>query len=280
MTKKTDRPVLVVTALPEEGYPVRDRMPDALRWSPGARRGGEVPVSERMECWRGTLRGEMVIVAVTGDGETHARRAMEVLISEVRPTLLVVLGVSGGLDPDLEPLDLIVTHVVAREDGRVFAADPEEVERLTEAVGGASGALLTADTLACTASEKRALFERVGTLGISTKGAMVDMETAVFVELSEKAGVPWWVMRVVSDGADDELPGFLRNCYDAEGGVDRKRVAREAMLNPSAVPVLLRLAHRVKRAGSALADALEAGLDGRPDGGPARAAGQAAGSSA
>jgi len=251
-------PALVLTALPEEAHPLRERLVELRRWEPVTS-----PELVGVEGWTGSLGGRETIVAVTGDGMWNAERRADAVIARAAPSVVIVAGVAGGLSAELDALDCVVAESVARESGQVFRADEDTVARATASAGAQAGTVLTAERLACSVADKRSLLERIAELGLAVHPALVDMESAAIVGVAEARAVPWTVIRVVSDAAGDELPAFLRDCYDPSGGVDRKLVARQAMLSPGSVPVLLKLANRVKQGSQRLAETLERVLAAR-----------------
>ena len=73
-------------------------------------------------------------------------------------------------------------------------------------------------------------------------------------ETARSRGLPWSVLRVVGDAWDEDLPPFLIRAQRRDGSVARGRVAFGAVVVPSRIPVLVRLASRVRRASERLAD--------------------------
>ena len=85
------------------------------------------------------------------------------------------------------------------------------------------------------------------------------MESASWARACASAGVPYVILRAISDTADEDLPGYLAACMDAEGSIRRSAVARGAVFHPGAIPALLRMRRRVAECGRALGEAV-AGL--------------------
>ena len=85
----------------------------------------------------------------------------------------------------------------------------------------------------------------------------VDMESAAWARAAADRRVPYAILRVVTDGADEELPEYLPRCMDAEGGIHRGKVVLAALANPSSIRALLSLRARVREASSRLAAFVE-----------------------
>src|SRR5262249_43924397 len=85
----------------------------------------------------------------------------------------------------------------------------------------------------------------------------VDMESAAWGREAAGRGVPYAILRVVSDGADDELPEYLTRCMDREGGISRGRVALAALAHPAPIPTLWSMRGRVREASARLAAFVE-----------------------
>ena len=82
--------------------------------------------------------------------------------------------------------------------------------------GARSGTLVTVDRPLVAAAEKAAWAARIG-----DGSAAVDMESAAWARAAAARGIPYIVVRAVSDAADEELPGYLSRCMDADGGIRR-----------------------------------------------------------
>jgi adenosylhomocysteine nucleosidase len=236
--------VAIVAAMPEEVAPLRARMGATVR----SQRGGLV-------IERGEIAGRPVALGVTGDGARNARSGAEALLAGSGARALLVLGVSGALSPELATADLIVASRVTEEDGRALDADPAQVAEAARATGGRQAVVMSARKIADTADEKRRLAARAGA-GL----AVCDLESASYVAAAGTAGIPWMVLRAISDTAGETLPPLLNRSMDAGGAVSRGRVLRGLISDPGALPLLLTLRRRVGQCAEVLARAAEATL--------------------
>jgi nucleoside phosphorylase len=196
------------------------------------------------------VAGRDVALAVTGDGARNARVGAAALIGRGGVDRLVVVGIAGAASEDLHPGALVVAEEVAAEAGASWRADPTSVEVAISRLGARASRVISARDIADTPTAKRRLAG-------GRAAVAVDLESATFVEAAVGAGVPWTVLRVISDGVDEALPPLLNRARDGGGAVRRGAVALGLLGQPAALPVLMRMRGRLRDAGGALADAVE-----------------------
>ena len=147
---------------------------------------------------------------------------------------IINTGFCGALDPTLRVGDIVVSGDAAVASGAPFVR----------------GEIFSADRVAVTAAEKRALRNRTGAVA-------VDMETAAVKRKAAEWGVPFICIRAVSDTAVDDLPLDFNRFRNADGNFSRTRIALAAMARPfSAMPGLLELDRNCRRASQSLGDFL------------------------
>jgi adenosylhomocysteine nucleosidase len=236
--------IAIVAAMPEELAPLRARLTSSTSRQRGA-----------LVLEHGRLAGQVVALAATGDGASNARTGVNVLVATYDPEALLVLGVSGALSPELATADLLVASRVIDEDGTARVADAARVTAAARATGGRAAVVMSARRIADSVAEKRRLAQQAGG-GL----AVVDLESASYVAAAEGFGIPWIVLRAVSDTAGEALPALLNRSLDAGGAVNRGRVLRGLLGDPGALPQLLTLRKRVAECALVLAHAAEATL--------------------
>jgi adenosylhomocysteine nucleosidase len=187
-----------------------------------------------------------------GEGAQRAARGLDRLLASCDAELVIGAGVAAGLSLDLARGDVVVAREVRDEAGPVPPPDPRWTERALAL--GAKGAVLVASRGILATRGAKA--EALAAVGAGTTTA-ADMESAAWARTAARRGVPYIILRAISDTADEELPLWLGSCLDAEGGLRRARVIGRAMVRPAAVLVLLRLHYGVRRGVQRLADFLE-----------------------
>jgi adenosylhomocysteine nucleosidase len=221
----------------------------------GGRAAPEVLILAAMPEELGPLRARLradprVALAVTGDGERNALAGAARAIAETGARSLLAVGVAGALSAELRAGDLLVARRVARERGGVHEADPRLVEAAARAARAWTGVVVSAARLADSAAEKRRLLHATGADG----AAVADLESAAYAAAAEAAGIPWLVLRAVSDTADEALPALLNRCLDDGGAVRRARVLGALLTEPWTAPRLLQLRRRVHACAESLAE--------------------------
>lgn len=165
---------------------------------------------------------------------------------------LVSLGTAGALSPQLEPGDLLLPRrVVCRSAG--FAVEQPWHEGVTAALDPLevpihTGDLWCNDTVVNSVTMKRTLYEETAALA-------VDMESSILARLAEQRGLPFLVLRVVADGADQVVPGCATRAVDPAGNLDITGLLRELARHPAELAALIRMARGFGRAARTLRDA-------------------------
>ena len=176
-------------------------------------------------------------------------------------------GVAGALSPALRVGDVALAATV-RDAGRTLHADAAWTARLAARTGARLLTVAGVDAVAATPQAKAALRAQSG-------AALVDMESHLAARAAAAHGLPFAVLRVVSDRAEHGLPPAALAGMGADGGVDAGAVLAALTRHPGQLPALVRTGLDAGRAFRALAAARHAaGADlGPPDApAPARAA--------
>ncbi|MCC7236747.1 MAG: hypothetical protein IT163_15650 [Bryobacterales bacterium] len=177
------------------------------------------------EGWCG---GTRFLLAANGAGARLALRAAEEALAHARPSLIVSTGYCGALAPHLRIGDIVVCRQA----------------------GGEPGEILGVDHVVTTAGDKRKAFAR-------TRAAAVDMESHALAQLAAGHGIPFRIIRAVSDEAGEDLGLDLNLARDGEGRIRAATVIRLALLHPfSGLPALKRLASNASCASDRLGDFL------------------------
>jgi nucleoside phosphorylase len=213
-------------------------------------RGDRAPGDRALATWSGRCGDHRVVAAVAGVGPTHAAGVAERALAALAPDHLVVVGVAGGLAPDLGVGDLVVPAVVrdldhgtAHRAHRFGDLDPAG-ELIT------SGVLHGWDVLEAEA--------RAGVLA-------VDMETSAIAAACERAGVPWTAIRGLSDVVrDGTVDASTLELVREDGATSLAGVARHLARHPGRVGRLAAMGRDSARATGAVAERLARALGPGP----------------
>ncbi len=230
-------PVAVLCAIPQEFAFLADNLT-----------GTEITERAGMVFHAGRLDGHPVVLARAGMGKVNAAIAATLLIERFDCRVLLFSGIAGGLDPELAIGDVVIAdHVVQHdagytaEDGFVVyqaghqpffnphdelghAADGELIARVRAALeelslaplsaGGGErpprlhyGRILTGDQFVNSETLRERLFRELG-------GAAVEMEGAAMAQVCVAFGVPWLVVRALSDLAGSQSHFDFRQFVD------------------------------------------------------------------
>ncbi len=232
-------PIAVVSALPEEIGPLARRLA-----------GGRPGRRDRVRVRAG---GREAVLAVTGDGGRAARDGAEALLERVRPEMIIGIGVAGGLSPDLAVAGMVAAREVAVVGRPALPADAAWLGRVLAGGRAVAGRLVSVDRVVATADAKRRLWRQLG----RPPCLAVDLESAAWAAAAAGRGVPWLVVRAISDAADEDLPLPLDRLGRPDGGVSRRRVAAYLALRPGRLPAALALRRRVGELAAQLAALVE-----------------------
>jgi adenosylhomocysteine nucleosidase len=185
--------------------------------------------------------GVAVRVAV-GMGATAAARAASALADQGCRGL-VSFGFAGALAPQVDVGTLIVPEAVVGRDGQGWPTDAAWRQRLLAVAGGAAvtGRLLGDDRVAATRHERTALATATGAIAIDT-------ESHAIGRVAARRGLPFLVVRAISDRVDDPLPPWLTACVSPAGEVLGAALARALLRDPRRLAPLWPLALGSRRA--------------------------------
>jgi len=197
----------------------------------------------------GTAGSWGVAALVTGMGPALAREATRKALATGPFDHVMVIGIAGGLDPDLPVGSLMVPgRVQLYPEGPEFHAHP-----IPPRV--ADGSLMTTD----------GLFDDDDVWGpILERGfGAVDMEAAGVAEVCEEAGIDWSIYRGISDRPDEHIVDqAVFSLSKPDGSGDPVAVAKYLARDPRRAKALAHLNRCMQQAAGLAADAAYADLLG------------------
>ncbi len=232
----------VIAAMPEEVAMLERRLDAPYR----------IPSPPCARALSGMLFGRRTAVLVSGEGELAARTAVRALLNRFDVRRVVIIGLAGAITSDLRSGALVLAKRVVAKNGGVLFPSADLYARARAELDAVEVTAVETDVL-LDASAKVGLRDRLPR-GIS---AVADMESAAQARLVSRAGIPWLVIRAISDEAHESLPPYLARCRRVDGSFDRLSIVRGALFRPQVWPTLWRLRGRVRACARCLADAVE-----------------------
>ena len=173
----------------------------------------------RMEFFEGTLSGLDVVVVQCGVGKVHAAMCAQTLCDRFAVTHLVNTGIAGSLDAALDIGDVVVSRDAMHHDFdcnhfgypmckvpgldvTAFPADEEMIAQAYEASEALKpghtklGRVATGDQFVATQELKDQIIAR-------TQANCTEMEGAAIAQAAYVNGVPFVILRAISDKADN-----------------------------------------------------------------------------
>ncbi len=164
---------------------------------------------------------------------------------------VISFGLCGALDPALQPGDLVIGTGVGL-GGRRLAADVDWLTRLTRAFPHAAlGAVAGSNVIVGSAAAKAELRAATGAIA-------ADMESHAVAAAARDFGVPFAILRAVSDGAAETLPLSAQAGFRPDGSTDIAAVMRGLIARPAELPALIRTARNAAKGFAALRRAVAA----------------------
>ncbi|HWF68474.1 MAG TPA: hypothetical protein VG187_02695 [Mycobacterium sp.] len=204
--------IAFVCAMPMELRPLRRRL--------GLRKTGSG--------YAGQIGDRPVTAVITGIGTALAHAATVRLLDTVDVEWVIVVGIAGAIENQTPIGTLVLPEVV------VSAADGSEYRPTPLRIGNAYGKLCTTDEL---------LLDPALHADLRAQGVVaLDMETAAVAKVCDERGVPWSVVRAISDRAGDgSVDADIVGLSHPNGRPNLSAVARYLVKHPGALPRLGRL---------------------------------------
>ena len=166
---------------------------------------------------------------------------------------IISFGMAGGIDPALAPGDVVIGTGLT--GAFPCGCDRAWVLALQAMMPRARLGLVHADGRLFSAAGQKA--------GQGASGAIaVDMESHIAGAIAAEFGLPFAVLRCISDGAEAGLPPAIAVSMKPDGGVAYGAVIGSLLRQPGQVPAMIRTVSRFARAFAQFGTALRQ-VDGR-----------------
>ena len=198
---------------------------------------------------RGRLAGNEVILAESGIGKANAA-AVAQLLALAAPRALIFTGVAGAVDPSLGTGDIVVAVDALQHDVDVTALGYErgripgepltwdssadlvkiavEAAALAAAEGTQFEGVKVVTGRVASGDQFIASAERTAQLREAFGATCVEMEGAAVAQVCTRAGVPFVIIRSISDSADGDARMSFREFTELAAG--RAKLLVRAML--------------------------------------------------
>lgn len=188
-----------------------------------------IETSHRTEFVTGELAGHDVVVCQCGIGKVNSALRAQTLIEEFSPELVINTGVAGGADRSMRVLDLLIADAVAYHDvwcgpGTEYGAaagldvymkpDIRVPVLCKEHIDNPKlkyGLICSGDKFISQSSEVEEIKSHF------PEALAVDMESASIAQVCVMNGVPFNILRVISDtpGAEENISQYENFWVDA-----------------------------------------------------------------
>jgi adenosylhomocysteine nucleosidase len=182
---------------------------------------------------RGAGSSAAPMVSCGAGPEAAARAARELVAGGCFG--LISFGFAGALSPELAAGTLIIPETVLTLGGERFETHESWRQRVLAAAPTAlTASIVGVDAVAASQAAKAALNSRITAVAVDTESHAVGRVAA-------GAGLPFLVVRAVSDRAGDAVPGWLLATLDAGGDVSPPVFAAALLRDPRRLAVVLAL---------------------------------------
>jgi len=147
-------------------------------------------------------------------------------------------GIGGGLSPELSAGQVVVADRVILPDGREVRTDESWRDRLLAAlspsVNTIVGPVVGSETIVADPQEKQIIYRQTGAIA-------VDMESHRVAKVATAEGVPFLIIRAVSDTSIQGIPESAMGAINENGTPRYGKVISGLFRQPGDLPKLMRL---------------------------------------
>jgi adenosylhomocysteine nucleosidase len=154
------------------------------------------------------------------------------------PSLVLICGFAGGLNPDLKLGDALFETADEKLSPRILAS------------GAKPARFFCADRIATTVGEKKTLRDQTG-------ADVVEMESAAIHDVCREQGIPCATVRVISDTASEDLPLDFNALAKPDKNLDFGKLFLAIARSPGKIGALMQLQKKTNFAAQQLSAVLE-----------------------
>lgn len=179
-----------------------------------------------------------ITILITGVGRHNAETALRRYLEKHLPQLVLTCGFAGGLNPVLQPGEVVFMTGYPALEGRLVNADT----RLAH--------FHTASRIATTVAEKKKLREETG-------ADVVEMESGAILAVCRESHIPSAMVRAISDSANEDLPLDFNKLSNPDMSLNYDKLLWAVVKSPLKIGALMRLHKHTRLAAERLAAVLE-----------------------
>ncbi len=200
----------------------------------------------RAELYSATYLSHEITIVLTGMGPKNAQAALDHLLTQQTPGLILSMGFGGALYGGAAVGDLVVAErvfLVAR--GLEDVVEPEREDRLlaelSKNITFREGAFFTLEKW-MSKRDLKTIMDPAVTLPVS------DMETFPLAKGACERGIPFLAIRSITDLADEEIAPEMLEVTDGQGHYRPARALGLFLRRPALIPQGIRLGLRSRSA--------------------------------
>lgn len=173
-----------------------------------------------MEFCRGTLKGKQAVVVRSGIGKVNAGICAQILADVFQVDAIINTGIAGSLQPEINIGDLVISTDALQHDmdAREFGYERGQIPRMETRSFPADAGLIAAAKAACekvnpeigvftgrvvTGDQFIASRQVKDEIKSWSDGLCTEMEGAAIAQAAYLNGIPFVILRAISDKADD-----------------------------------------------------------------------------
>ena len=167
--------------------------------------------------YEGTISNKNCVLARAGEGKVNAARTTQILIDKFEVDAVINVGSAGGLNPELDFEDIVVSTACVQHDFDITAferekgyipniedkfiyADKTLLEKATKAIEASNnkvikGIIATGDEFVDNKEKRKELYEQFN-------AECVEMEGAAVAQVCHLDNIPFIIIRSISDKAN------------------------------------------------------------------------------
>ena len=204
-------------------------------------------VIQQIRFTKGKLNGRNIVLAQTGIGKVNAAITTTLMIEHFKPAEIVFSGIAGGIDPTLNPGDIVIgTHVtyhdfgMAEDSGMQYWATKNPATMLENPISFVCDTALVRQAYQVSQNLEFAAIKResgsssplvkkgiivTGDVFVSSEiitqrlrkelnAAATEMEGAAIAQTCYQQQTPFLIIRSLSDNANDKAQADIMTFYD------------------------------------------------------------------